>query len=329
MRSFSDSGCRPRIFATLVLLTAGIGNALTDSIQDAIDDAADGDTVWVDPGTYAESITFKGKGIVVSGREPTDPEVVSATVIDASDLQRSVVRFSAGEGSGSVLRGLTITGGAGTPHAWGELGVPSTAGGGILCRGSAPRIEYCVIRDNVVSGTESYGGGALCIDGAAPVFRACAVRSNSGVRGSAFYLSGRGTHVTFEDGVIADECSRNRNANIAYIVDGAVLEISDTILERNPCLGGLIANRGTIRADRCIVREGCPSFFLLFSSFEEPASVARNCLIHDNERSRSVFFVDYSRLRIENCTVVRNDAYSYYAPVDVHGGEVEISHYIF
>lgn len=154
-----------------------------------------------------------------------------------------------------MLRGLTITGGTGSVHARGVRGEPSTGGGGLLCRGSSPVIEHCVIHDNIVRGTDSYGGGALCVQSATPIFRACSFRSNSGVRGSALYLRDEGTHVTFEGGLIADECSRIELGSIAYIRDGAALEIRDTKLLRNTCSGGLSAYGGTILADRCVLRE--------------------------------------------------------------------------
>ena len=60
-------------------------------IQDAIDAASDGDEVQVRPGTYLESIDFRGKAIVV--RSLQGPEL---TRIRATAYNDSVVKFRNG-----------------------------------------------------------------------------------------------------------------------------------------------------------------------------------------------------------------------------------------
>lgn len=62
------------------------------------------------PGTYRESIRFRGKAITVQSTNPSDPSVVAATVILGAEHGRSVVNF--GDGSTSTLAGFTIRGGA-------------------------------------------------------------------------------------------------------------------------------------------------------------------------------------------------------------------------
>ena len=83
------------------------------SIQMAIQDCNDGDTVLVAPGVYYETINFGGKNITVTGTDPNDPKIVGYTIIDA-DGDGSVVTFENGETSAAVLTGFTITGGLGT-----------------------------------------------------------------------------------------------------------------------------------------------------------------------------------------------------------------------
>ena len=103
------------------------GSADYQSIQEAINNSLDGDTIVVRPGTYAEQVGFNGRRITVRSTDPDDPTVVAATVI-TSDSGHSVY-FDFGEGSNSVLDGFTITG-----H-------------GVFCAGTSPTISKNVIHD--------------------------------------------------------------------------------------------------------------------------------------------------------------------------------------
>ena len=60
------------------------GPADYDKIQDAINDAVDGDIVQVFEGHYYENIDFRGKAITVTSTDPNDPDVVEDTIIDAN-----------------------------------------------------------------------------------------------------------------------------------------------------------------------------------------------------------------------------------------------------
>jgi parallel beta-helix repeat protein len=133
------------------------------SIQSAINDANDGDTIVVSAGTYQENINFLGKAITVRSVDPNDPNVVAATIIDGSNPVDpnigSVVTFNNGEDTNSVLSGFTITGGTGSwlPIAWQFYQVYwNRCGGGALCYNmSAPTISKNVFTSN----TAGQGGG--------------------------------------------------------------------------------------------------------------------------------------------------------------------------
>ena len=133
------------------------------SIQSAINDANDGDTIVVSAGTYQENINFLGKAITVWSVDPNDPNVVAATIIDGSNPVdpniSSVVTFNNGEDTNSVLSGFTITGGTGSwlPIAWQFYQVYwNRCGGGALCYNmSAPTISKNVFTSN----TAGQGGG--------------------------------------------------------------------------------------------------------------------------------------------------------------------------
>jgi hypothetical protein len=131
------------------------------SIQKGIQRAIDGDTILVARGTYYENINFLGKKIVLASHFilKGDTTMISKTIIDGSKPENkdtaSVIRFTSGEDSTSVIVGFTIQNGKGTlilePKGYG--------GGGILCLSSSPTIIHNIIKTNYA---EAYGGGIYC-----------------------------------------------------------------------------------------------------------------------------------------------------------------------
>lgn len=153
------------------VLHVGLGDY--SSIQAAINDANDGDTIIVDPCAYYENINFLGKAITLTSVDPNDPCIVAATVIDGSlpaDANKgSVVTFNSGEDNNSVLTGFTITGGTGSwlQVYWRFQGyLWNRCGGGILCyNGSSPTVSKNLVTDNLAG----QGGGMYFYDHSHPL----------------------------------------------------------------------------------------------------------------------------------------------------------------
>lgn len=160
-------------FICILLLFSAVclGNVLHvpaeySSIQQAIDAAANGDTIIVSPGRYFENINFLGKAIDVSSTDPNDPNIAAATILDGScpaDANfASAATFKNGETNTSILEGFTITCGSGSwlQIYWEFKGyLWNRCGGGILCANfSSPTIRKNIITNNIAG----QGAGIYC-----------------------------------------------------------------------------------------------------------------------------------------------------------------------
>jgi parallel beta-helix repeat protein len=161
------------------------------TIQEAIDAAIEGQTIWVADGLYTGSgnrdIEFKGKAITVRSENGPENCIIDCQA-DATDNHYGFY-FNYGEDSNSVVDGFTITGaynsskltngGAGIVCDAGWPGSLSGSGG---CR---PSILNCIITGN----TALVGGGIACIE-SSPVIKNCSIIHNE-----ATYDSGGGIHI--------------------------------------------------------------------------------------------------------------------------------------
>ena len=130
------------------------------TIQAGINAASNGDTILVAPGKYLENINFMGKAItVVSSGGPR------ATVIDGGNVN-SVVTFSSGETSTSVVRGFTIQNGNATAGI-GE-------GGGIQVEGTSPTIV-----GNIITQNQACEGDGIGVGFGSPIIKNNLITKNS------------------------------------------------------------------------------------------------------------------------------------------------------
>src|SRR5262245_1325460 len=144
-------------------------------ISQAIDQAHDGDTILVSPGTYFGNFTFQGKAITVASTD--GPEV---TILDAQNAGSGVM-FLTGEGPQSVLRGFTITRGLSFPE-----------GAGIWIFGASPTID-----SNIISGNHGCEGIGIAVDNSSAVIKNNLITNNasfcSGLGGGGIKISGPGS----------------------------------------------------------------------------------------------------------------------------------------
>ncbi|OGU77132.1 MAG: hypothetical protein A2W11_11295 [Ignavibacteria bacterium RBG_16_35_7] len=150
------------------------------TIQEGINAAVDGDTVLVDLGMYIENLNFNGMAILIASNYiiTGDSTDIDATIIDGGAID-VVVRFISGEDNTSRIVGFTIQNGA------------SNNGGGILCVGSSPLIDYLIIKQNLA---QFGGGGIACQFDANPIITNCRINENSALFGGGIWISGFGSN---------------------------------------------------------------------------------------------------------------------------------------
>jgi parallel beta-helix repeat protein len=146
------------------------------TIQAAIDMAVIGDTILLLDGTYTgvgnKDLDYLGKAITVQSLSG-DP---NAVIIDCEGEGRGF-HFHNGEGTGSVLKGVTITNGNQTSY-----------GGGAYCDGTSPVFENCIF---VANKAGSSGGGVAMRNSSSPRFTECSFISNiSSSGGGGVYCTG-------------------------------------------------------------------------------------------------------------------------------------------
>ncbi|MHC4621163.1 MAG: PKD domain-containing protein, partial [Planctomycetota bacterium] len=97
------------VYISSFILTRPIENLSTGKrygyIQHAVNEAAPGDEIVAKPGTYYESLDFKGRDLTLRSTDPNDPAVVAATII-SGDRKKPVVTFSGSDAGTCVLAGF-------------------------------------------------------------------------------------------------------------------------------------------------------------------------------------------------------------------------------
>lgn len=251
------AGC----LAAGALATTAIGATLSvgpddkydfDSIQGAIDAAADGDTVLVAPGIYtawsgaSAVIDTIGKAIEVrSAFGPVN------TIIDGSFSARGI-ECSSGEGPNTRIEGFRIIHGVaeqgggmeaitGSPTIVNCRFIDNAAqdwkwyaghGGAVYLANSACTFQDCIFQANTTDGN---GGGVYVGDSCQLSFTNCSFESNSATKGGALYISGQSL-------VTMTGCELQWNSaefygGAMYLVNFVDLQCSDTLLIENVANG--------------------------------------------------------------------------------------------
>ncbi len=184
-----------------------------ESIQAVIELASPGDEIVVHRGTYFENLDLMGKAITLRSTDPTDPEVVTATIIDGGGADRVLFCWN-GEGPDTVISGFVITNG----HSY--------EGGGMYNAASNPTVMNCTF---IANSSSAYGGG-MCNWGSNPTVINCNFTENTAPLGGGVYC-------TLSKPQIKD-CSINRNSagdkgGGLYVESAKYPTVKDCVISNN------------------------------------------------------------------------------------------------
>ncbi len=139
------------------------------SIGSAVMAAEPGDTVWIAPGVYSETINVKGKAITIKGggSEPV--------IIDGSNINDSLFIATTNETPDTVIDGIVFRNGRVGSTL---LSAPSTrVGGGAYVDNASPTFRNCIFEQCL----SQYGGGAYFLNFSGRI-ESCVFQFNSAIQ---------------------------------------------------------------------------------------------------------------------------------------------------
>ena len=253
------------VFAVQVVTVEADGSGDYPTIQAAIDDANDGDTIVVQPGVYEESINFLGKNIKVTSINPLDAEVVSSTIIGGVGEDEVTITFRGTEDPNCKLAGFSING-AIDGYDWtidpgGENHTRATISDCILeanCGHCGTVISAC---DGIITNCAILNNRRFACRGHCPAFFYTTIVWCHGLIENCTIVNGnhgRGIKVREEETLTIKNCILS---NIGISVgEGATLNIlySNFFGDLSRIWGDGIVNwePGNINTDPCFVQEG-------------------------------------------------------------------------
>jgi len=196
------------------------------TIQAAIDVANNGDTILVAPGTYQETINFRGKAITVASTDGPD-----VTVIDGSRAD-SVVTVATGEGRASVLGGFTIQNGR---SGFDTPGFGN--GGGIRIQNASPTIV-----GNVITGNVACVGAGIASSFGSPLVQGNTIIGNAqagcsgGIGGGGISIGGNSA-AQILDNVIAENVMTSADGGGISLFAAGTPTISGNLIRGNTATG--------------------------------------------------------------------------------------------
>jgi hypothetical protein len=267
------------------------------SIQQMINNARPGSTVYVPAGDYTESLTLdRAANLIGAGADTNAPAVVHATA------GSRVLTIMGSVNSSTRISGLKLTGGSLTGPC------PAFCGGGVLVTGGAfnPILEHLVIENN----RADFGGG-LYVDGTDIQLMDSQIWYNTAAQsGGGIYLApGAGRRVS-RAGLAANVLTQNGGliAN-NQALDGAGVFVQGGLYQLSG--GDVVSNKAQRWGGGVLVAQSDAQAYLVHSNL-----IGNSTFITTPARGGGVF-VDGGQAWLESTSVLSNTS--------VKGGGVFIS----
>jgi hypothetical protein len=274
------------------------------TITIALANASNGDVIRVAPGTYPETLDLGNKRVSIISTQ--GPEV---TTIDAFGLG-SVLRITGGQGTDTVIEGLTIKGGL------------AYRGAGIFIDGSSATVRNCVFVENMATltapgGTDPGDGGGIFIENGELIVESCEFDGNEAVELGGGLYARTNTTVTVTDSSFTN--------NLAASGSGLALNRAQMTITRSAFVnngntedaqfgGGLYTIGGTVAVEaslfdgNAIFDDGSAVFSRGESKVNIQNSVFTNNLADVGSTPNAVIYANESGTVIDvfHCTIVGN-----------------------
>ncbi|UCF43490.1 MAG: PQQ-binding-like beta-propeller repeat protein [Planctomycetota bacterium] len=267
-----------------------------NNIQAAIDYSADGDAIYVFPGTYSGpgnwDIDFNSRAVTVQSVDPLNPYIVAATVIDCNDVNyHAGFEFLSGEDANSLLAGLTVTNARFSIRCYNSSPTiadcvftkstqravyctnssptiinctiannSGSSGAGIFCNNSSPTITNCDITEN----TGSNGGGIHCSSYSQPVITGCTITANtSDYHGGGIYCTQYGSAIILDSDISHN--TSTRGGGICCDLDASITINNCTIIgnSTNSAVypgGGIYCDSGDLTIHNSVITANTAEF---------------------------------------------------------------------
>ena len=200
------------------------------TLYDAMNSAADGDTVGIEGGTAITGplTVLGGKNLSIyagynAGYTSRDP--IGNKAVVTGSLSSSVLKFTGTVGQGTVLDGLLLTGGGGQDYS----GIPYTAryGGGAVLNAVSPTLRNIEITGNGVGSASQLGcGGGIMLNNSSAVLENVHIHGNRGLYGAGLFAYN--STPTLVDCLIEDNTLVSDN--LTYTPKGGGIHVVDSDL---------------------------------------------------------------------------------------------------